>query len=190
MTNIKKRLLIVALLLLAPNFICAYCPPVAQIDSIENGKECLSIKATSSCGGEVKIVNHCQEEFYFYDRNGNVDESFVLVNNEEWNENFHKYQNLEKETGKNYSGRDIISVGVGAGTQYLDLKKGYWTIKVFSKEDNRDIVVKGGFAENTGSTNFDRLLFVTPAILWLLFLILYLLRKIFGKRVFTKDKNK
>lgn len=191
MTNIKKKLLILALLLLTPNFIYAYCPPLAQIDSVENNKKCLSIKTTSSCGGEIKIINHCQGEFYFYDRNGDVDESFVLINNEEWNKNFQKYQDLEKETGKNYSGRNIIPVGVGSGTQYWE-KGGYWTIKAFSKEDNRDIVIKGGFVEvkrDTGSW-LSKLLLVVLAILWFLFLIVYLLKKIFSRRISTKNRNK
>ena len=179
MMNIKK-IILTLLFFLVFNSTSAYCPPLAQIDSIKNGKECLSIKATSSCGGEVKIINNCQEEFYFYDRNKNLDENFILINNEEWSRNYQKYQDLEKETGRNYSGNRFISVG----NEYLG--KEYWMFKVFSKKDNQDIVVKGGFKETTNSINMPSTILFILAVSWFLFLTVFILKKIW-KKVFAKN---
>ena len=174
MMNIKK-IILTLLFFLVFNSTSAYCPPLAQIDSIENGRECLSIKATSSCGGEVIIINNCQEEFHFYDKNKKLDENFILINNEEWNRNYQKYQDLEKETGRNYSGSRLISIG----NEYLGGE--YWTFKIFSKKDNQNIVVRGGFKEVTNSTNTFFIPLFILAVSWLLFLIVFVLKKICKK---------
>lgn len=172
MKNIRK-IVLTLLFFLVSNSASAYCPPVAKIDSIENGKECLSIKATSSCGGEVEIVNNCQEEFYFYDRNKGLDENFVLINNEEFNKNYQKYQDLKKETGRNYKGFRFIRVEHLGGE--------HWTFKIFSKKDNQDIVVKGGFKEVTNSTDKFIIPLYILSVAWFLLLIILILKKIYKK---------
>jgi len=105
----KKRIMvfwILLLILLIPS-VKAFCPPFfAKISNIENAPECLIIEETRGCGGEVHIANYCSEEFYFYDKEGNLDENFVLINDEKWNKNYQQYQELKIETGKEYRGFD------------------------------------------------------------------------------------
>ena len=157
-----------AIVLLTTSVAKTYCPPYfAHIDSITNGKECLSIKATSGCGGEVMVENHCSGEFYFYDQQGNMFNSVVMINHEEWKENYEHYEQLEDETNRKYWGSISINGGSlfseGRGNQ--DCSKGevvvdgkniceesnlesgdtvkYWEFKIFSKEDNQDVIIKG-----------------------------------------------
>lgn len=173
MADIKKTILILMLFFLAFNSASAYCPPYfAKIDSIENSKECLSIRATSGCGGEVEIINHCQGEFYFYKDKGILNENFILINSEEWNKNYQKYQDLEKETNREYGGHDYISVG-----------EEQWIIKIFSKNDNQDIIIRGRTVYEEPK-DFGNIFFIPVfilVVLWLLFLIVFILKKIWKK---------
>jgi len=200
-------ILLLAVLLLGTSIVQAYCPPYfAKIDSIENSKDCLSIRATSGCGGEVEIINHCSGEFYFYDENGNLNENVILINNEEWNKNYQKYQQLEKETGKKYwghhylhqpefdeynecykcpNGSDFCSYDEKIKQELIidgidvcdkdNLKSGtvvkYWTIKIFSKEDNQDIIIRGRTVY-IEPINLEKILFYTSIFFFIISAIL------------------
>lgn len=172
MKNKYKIMIFLAVFLLRNSIVQAYCPPYfAKIDSIKNGKNCLSIKATSGCGGEVEVINHCSGEFYFYDANGNLNENVVMVNNEEWNHNDNKkYQQLEEKTGKNYEGFD-----------YIHPSGKNWTIRIFSKEDGRDIIVTGYTADE--SVSIDKESFNVSIFLFALSVILLLAKYGLKKKI-------
>ena len=158
MRNKHKILILLTFFLLRGSIALAYCPPYfAKIDSIKNGKDCLSIRATGGCGGEVEVINHCSEEFYFYDANGNLNENMIMVNNEKWDHNNNQeYQQLEAKTGKDYTGFD-----------YIHPSETDWTIRIFSKEDGRDIIVTGHTAHEPAGTDkrLSIFLFALSAIL-------------------------
>lgn len=205
MTYKNKILLGLVLLPLIPSFTQAYCPPYfAKIDSIEPKYDCLDINdRTKFCGGAIEIINHCPGEFYFYGKEGELDENFVLVNFEDRKKNYQKYLELDKETGKRHLGHDyrhepkyssisgdcdyrcpdnecgscwcdktieacfckewegdkpcscnnpvrehlINGVNVCSPSEVKKAGSGtvvkVWTIKMFSKDDNQDIIVKG-----------------------------------------------
>lgn len=143
MKNKYKVLIFLTVFFLRNSIVQAYCPPYfAKIDSIKNGKACLSIKATSGCGGEVEVMNHCSGEFYFYDANGNLNENMVMINSEEWRNKYQEYQQLKEKTGKDYT-----------GFKYIHPSGKDWTIRIFSKKDGQDIIVTGHTTDKSVSTN-------------------------------------
>ena len=105
----KRGVLIGILLLMLVPIVLAYCPPFfAKIEDIKNAPECLIIKATRGCGGEVYIASHCLGKFYFYDKQGNLDKNLILINKEEYDKNYQQYQELEAKTGKVYTGSEYL----------------------------------------------------------------------------------
>lgn len=142
-----KIIIILTVLFLGASIIHtqAGCYPYeAKIDSIENAKDCLSIEVVNSCGGCVaKITNNCSGEFYLYDENGSLDEDTVITSGEKyWGHQsllvgFDGCYESPQEIiidGKNVCDKDNLKSG--------DVVK-YWTVKIFSKEDNQDIIITG-----------------------------------------------
>lgn len=143
----------------------AYCPPYfAKIDSIQPNYECLELSdETEHCGGAIEITNHCQGEFYFYDKQGNLDKSLVLVNYEDSAENTEKYDEREQKTGKHYTGsvfrdrepgfrgcqgeRIVDGVNVCDESELEEAGSGtvvkHWTIRMYSEAHDQDILIKG-----------------------------------------------
>lgn len=247
------------LLLLIPLSSQARCSPYfAEIDSIEPEYDCLSIQATGGCGGEVEVINHCRGEFYFYDQEGELDESLVLINNGKYDRNYQKYQELEKETGKEYWGfqyRDepryyeprfyeylpvsdlgdcgyrcpndechgcrcrpssvsddsycvckdtgcrcdnpekikhiINGVNVCDPSEIEKAGSGtvvkHWTIKMFSKEDNQDITIKGRTIYKPRYYVWTALFYISIFIL--LLLIALVLRFVLKKKTHPENLN-
>ena len=200
----KKEFFVFFLLLLfvLPVVQAVVSPYRAQIDSIENGKYCLSIQPHVD---QIEIINHCQEEFYFYDGQGNLDESFVMVNSEEYKKNREKYQEFEGETGKDYLGHDYrnessfeysecydgskakekIVDGINVCNQAELEKAGfgtvvkYWAIKLLSKEDGQDTIIEGRTIYTVvGSTPIFPFMFLISVLLFLASIILFSIKKI------------
>lgn len=79
----------ILLFILLSNFIIpitahAYCAPyVAVINSIEPNFDCLQIRATGGCGGELEIVNNCPQIFYL--------EGEKIGNDSYQNSNYHYF---------------------------------------------------------------------------------------------------
>lgn len=206
MKHKNKVLLSLLLLFLVPSSVQAYCPPYfAKIDSIENNKDCLAIRATSGCGGEVEIINHCSGEFYFYDEQSNLNENLVLINSEEWNRNLQKYSELGKKTGKDYwghqyrgepnfhfsclEGKSKIVEGVNFcdSSEIEKADSGIvvkdWTIKMFSKDDHRDITIKGRTIYEKPLDIIDKGLFFISIFLFFVTFVLFFAKFVLKKRI-------
>lgn len=168
-SNHKIITIFLAVLFLVTSIAQSYCPPYrAKIDSIKNAKDCLSIEASDGCGyGRVKVINNCSGEFYLYNKDGTLDENIIIINIEKKIENSEGYRRLEKETGKKYWGQHNIDVGVK-----------YWKVKIFSKEDNQDIIVKGRTLHvESPDDNFNPIIFLCISIISFIVSVVLLFRK-------------
>ena len=79
--------------------VSAPCFPFeTKIDSIENGRDCLEVREYQ-CSTSINIFNHCQDEFYTYDDQGNFNTHEIIMNFEEnTNSDLKLYYDLEKGT--------------------------------------------------------------------------------------------
>lgn len=162
-TNKYKILLFLAIFLLGTSIVQAYCPPYfAKIDSIEPEYPCLDINDdTHFCGGSLSIYNNCEDTFYYYDNNGNIDKSHGLIpkkiweNQEERDPNFmpHDYPDVGHYLDcREYiagSQKSIIVDGIDVCNETAVAQAGsgtvvkYWTLKLYSEKNQEDIVIKG-----------------------------------------------
>ncbi|MFZ3077651.1 MAG: hypothetical protein WA139_04305 [Candidatus Aenigmatarchaeota archaeon] len=156
--------LFVAVLTTNSNVGSSYCPPYfAHIDNITPQISCLDINdRTNYCGGAIEIINHCNEEFYFYNENGSLDNNKILVNFERWEKNISYYNDLRSKTGRYFRGFDYRQepsimekpelfnlTNISAGSVVKN-----WTIKMRSS-NGTDITVTGRTVYESSSDNSD-----------------------------------
>lgn len=147
------------LILLLSRFTLAYCPPyfvhIDFIENIENKPDCLSIEATTGCGGELYIQNYCEKKVAIYDEN---------------NQGFKKV--IGGGSTLSYSDDKRIDY-TSLGTEDTKDSKN-WNI-IFNYDD-KNITVRGRTVRDYESTGSDMpydLLFLFLLILSLFFLIVY-----------------
>lgn len=79
------------------NAVTIPCSPFrAKIISVENERDCLSIRTESGCGGSMSILNKCDENFVIYE-DGMTDEKKILGN-------------YDKEVNKKINKEGILSI--------------------------------------------------------------------------------
>lgn len=139
-----------------PFFANAYCPPYfAHIDSIETGSEninCLKIKATNGCGGELWIENNCSQPFYLEEKEIGSGNSL--------------YYSGEKMDWLGSRNEELINKG------YID-----WTLN--GKLEENDIIIKGRTAY--GKMWPELIVDYLPIAFMLMLVLLFLKQKYFKK---------
>jgi len=189
MKNLSKVLLIF-LLFLTPTLSSAVLPysDTMQIDSIEPNYACLQITGQP---GYVEIVNNCDWEFYFYNENGELDESLVLkskgrVERKKEVQFFKNIDCVPPNDSQIIGGVDVCKDKLHEGI----LKK-RWTIKMLSSKDNQNIVIKGRTLQSfNGSVDADILFNLGYTIIWstaillmIAALLLIMLKYAFKKKI-------
>ncbi|MDP2874236.1 MAG: hypothetical protein Q8N84_03020, partial [bacterium] len=145
-------------------------PYEVKIESINPSSSCLQFKEN---GSQIIVTNNCQTNFYFYDFEGKLNQSLLLVNTADRQANPEKYQALSQKTGKDYRGFYPLNPSLNCGEgevrrvagvnvcDYQELKKkireplalGDWSLRVFSEADQKDVVIRGKLFYKPGSPN-------------------------------------
>lgn len=100
----KYILLLFTALFIIPSFhpiyaLLAPCPPFyTKIDYIENNRECLSVREFN-CSTGIDILNHCDDEFNYYNPDGSLNTQEVIINYDDYVVDEDKFYKIEKETG-------------------------------------------------------------------------------------------
>lgn len=147
--------------------VVAPCDPFyTKIDFIENELSCLSAREFQ-CSTSIDILNHCDEEFYPSDDQGNINTQEVIINYDDYaKSDITKYQNIERSTGIKQTavwfppqprlnlnpcteGEKMIVSGVNICNK-SDLEKlanntvmKNWVVKLRSKDTNQDVIIHG-----------------------------------------------
>lgn len=191
--GIKYLHLLILLMALSTGTL-AYCIPYfAKIESISPKYDCLDINdRTPFCGGSIEVVNHCLGDFYFYSSTGELDEKFLMVNKEKWEQNYKYYEKLAEEGGVSIMGHTYrYEPSFVESWGYTDsLKDGEvvkeWEIKLYSVDNKQDIIVKGKTVYEEPShiqENTSRIFRILAYIGFIGTFVLLLSKVIFKKRV-------